>query len=141
MMFFVDTSVVLAFYRAEARSARAQRFLRGLKEPALISNLTEIEVASALGRWVRMEEISDADASRIHAVFESDIEEQCYRRVPLTTGHYRQARSWLLTRKTALRALDALHLACAARLQVPLVTLDASLASAAATFGIAVHRV
>ncbi|MHB8424922.1 MAG: type II toxin-antitoxin system VapC family toxin [Gammaproteobacteria bacterium] len=139
-MFYVDTSVVLAFYRAEAQSDRAQRFLRGLKEPALISNLTEIEVASALGRWVRMEEISDADASRIHAAFESDIEQQYYRRVPLTTAHYRQATLWLLTRRTALRALDALHLACAARLQIQLATFDTSLSSAAATFGIGVHR-
>lgn len=139
-MFYVDTSVVLAFYRAEPESARAQKLLLSLKEPAFISSLTEVEVASALARWVRTGEITDADASRVHAAFQTDIDEGCYRVFPLTAAYYRQAVIWLLARKSPLRTLDALHLACAAKRQLPLATFDKVLLSAAATLGVATHH-
>ncbi|MGH8402591.1 MAG: type II toxin-antitoxin system VapC family toxin [Gammaproteobacteria bacterium] len=139
-MVYADTSVVLSFYRAEPESRRAQKFLGSLKEPACISLLTETEFASALARWVRMRAISDADANRIHAAFQTDIDEGCYHVIPLTTAHYRQATAWLLSRKSPLRVLDALHLACAAKREIPLATFDRTLMSAAAQFGVSLRH-
>lgn len=139
-MVYVDTSVILSFYRPEAQSGRAQTLLNALDEPALISSLTEVEFASALGRWVRTSEVRDADASRIHAAFQTDIEDGCYQRIPLTVAHYRQAVIWLLARKSAIRTLDALHLACAAKRQAPLATFDKVMRSAAGELGVAIHR-
>jgi predicted nucleic acid-binding protein len=139
-MCYVDTSVILAFHRAETASGRAQALLDGLKGPALISSLTEVEFASALARWVRTAEVREADASRLHAAFQSDLDNGCYQVIALTAAHYRQATVWLLARRAALRTLDALHLACAAKRQVPLATFDRSMQSAAAAFGVAVQR-
>lgn len=139
-MCYVDTSVILAFYRAEAESGRAQALLSSLKEPALINTLTEAEFASALARWVRTAEIRDADANRLHVAFQADLDEGCYQVISLTAVHYRQATAWLLARKSSLRVLDALHLACAIRRQVPVATFDKVMQSAAATFGVAIQR-
>jgi predicted nucleic acid-binding protein len=139
-MCYVDTSVVLAFYRAEAESSRAQALLDGLKQPALISSLTEVEFVSALARWVRTAEIHEADANRLHAAFQSDLDNGCYQVIALTSAHYHQAIIWLLARRSALRTLDALHLACAAKRQAPLATFDKTMQSAAVAFGVAVQR-
>lgn len=138
-MVYADTSVVLAYYRSEAASARAQKFFIGLKEPALISSLTEVEVASALARWVRNRDISEADANRIYTAFRSDLDTGCYSMAPLRQAHYRQATTWLLSRKSSLRTLDALHLACAATHQASLASFDKAMRSAAAVFGVIVH--
>lgn len=139
-MIYADTSVILAFYRPEAASVRAQAFFGSLKGPALISSLTEVEFASALARWVRVNEISDADATRIHAAFLSDMDDGCYQIIPLTGAHYHQATAWLLSRKSSLRTLDALHLVCAAKREVPLATFDRSLTSAAVKLGVRLHN-
>ena len=139
-MIYADTSVILAFYRPEAASGRAQAFFGSLKQPALISSLTAVEFASALARWVRVNEISDADATRIYAAFLGDIDDGCYQIIPLVSAHYHQATAWLLSRKSALRTLDALHLACAAKREVPLATFDRSLLSAAARCGVRLHK-
>lgn len=138
-MLYVDTSILLAFYRAEAESDRAQRLLSSLEQPALISSLTEVEFASALARWVRTKDIRDADASRIHAAFQTDVDEGCYQSIPLAISHYRQATVWLLTRKSSIRTLDALHLACAAKRQAALASFDKTMRAAARVFGVAVH--
>ena len=138
-MVYADTSVVLALYRPETSSARAQAFFSNLREPALISSLTETEVASALAKWVRNRDISEADAHRIYAAFRDDMDEGCYSVVPISQTHYRQANTWLLSRKSSLGTLDALHLACAAKHQAPMASFDKSMRSAAAAFGVMVH--
>lgn len=52
--------------------------------------------------------------------------------------HLERAFQWLLARKTALRALDALHLACAEA--ATLVTQDATMRSAAEYHGLRVYE-
>lgn len=138
-MIYADTSVLLAFYRPEAGSKRAQAFFSNLKQPALISSLTEVEFASALARWVRTGEVREADANRIHTAFQADIDGGCYQIMPLAAVHYRQAVVWLLARKSPIRALDALHLACAARHQVAIASFDKLMRAAAIVLGVGVH--
>ena len=138
-MIYADTSVLLAYYRPEAGSKRAQAFFSDLKQPALISSLTEVEFASALARWVRTGEACEADANLIHAAFQADIDGGCYQIMPLAATHYRQAVAWLLARKSPVRALDTLHLACAARHQVAIATFDKLMRTAAMVLGVAVY--
>jgi hypothetical protein len=45
---------LLPYYRQEQASDRVQALLLAQAQPVLISHLTEVEVASALARWVRM---------------------------------------------------------------------------------------
>jgi len=72
----------------------------------------------------------------IQKTFAEDIAFGFYSYHPLTFEDFKQAKDWLLQRKTALRTCDALHLAYAARLDAVLVTADKKLAQAAKEFGI-----
>ena len=129
--YYLDTSALLPYYREEKASQPIQEFLSSLKTPVIISDLTEVEFASALSRWVRMKEITAAQAGLVESGFAEDSRSGLFRRLPLTTKHYRQAKTWISSRKTALRTLDALHLACCFSASAKMVTCDAVLVQAA----------
>lgn len=133
---YFDTSALLPYYREEALSYFVQTLLRTTPSEVFVSDLSEVEVASAIARWRRMSEISEEDALVIQKTFAEDIAFGFYSYHPLTFDDFQQAKDWLLQRKTALRTCDALHLAYAARLDAVLVTADKKLAQAAKEFGI-----
>ncbi len=138
-MLYFDTSAILPYYREEAHSASIERLLRSQVEPVLINDLTRLEFASALARWVRMQEIAEPHAQLLSRAFDEDIGAGRYRITPSTREHTELARQWLLARTTSLRTLDALHLAFAAAGGAVLVTLDADLRAAAAALGIGTY--
>lgn len=140
-MLYFDTCALIPYYRPEARSDAVQTILTSVREPIAISPLGEVEFASVLARLVRMGEIAESHANAIQAALTEDITQGRYRLVEQTTQHYRLARDWLLTRKTGLRTLDALHLATATLAQAELVTADATLADAARQLGVALQWV
>jgi predicted nucleic acid-binding protein len=133
---YLDTSALLPYYREEKNSQVIQGFLSSLNIPAGISDLTELEFASALSRWVRMKELNEAQASLLENAFKEDIRSKLFRRISITTKHYRQALKWLSSRKTALRTLDALHLACSFGVDLEIVSCDKVLASSADVLGV-----
>ncbi len=135
-MLYFDTSALLPYYRQEASSASVQELLSALTEPILISHLTQVEVASALARWVRMGELDEAQANRIEGAMQEDLQAGRLRSQPILPEHFTRASHWLLTRRTALRSLDALHLACAEGLAAHLITEDTALLDAARHFGL-----
>ena len=136
-MFYADTSAVLPFYRSEPASDTIEQLLLAQRQPPVISDLVRVEFASALARWVRMEELDEAQANRIESAFHEDVREGRYRLVALDPGVFARAMHWLLTRRTRLRTLDALHLACAEASEAPLLTLDQALLASAEFFGVA----
>lgn len=138
-MLYFDTSALLPYYRNEPRSNAVETLLLSGKT-VLLSDLTRVEFASALDRWVRMKEIEEAHAQRISRKFDEDIRENRFTRCRNTPEQMDLAQQWLLARTTTLRSLDALHLACAATENATLVTLDDALHSAAGSFGIPVHE-
>ena len=138
-MLYFDTCALIPYYRPEALSDTVQGILTDAAEPVAISPLGEVEFASVLARLVRMGEMAETHASTIQAAFAEDIAQGRYRLIEQTTQHYRLARDWLLSRKTGLRTLDALHLATASLSQSRLVTADATLADAARKLGIPVQ--
>lgn len=138
-MLYFDTSALLPYYRAEAASDAVQSLLQQQTEPTLISDLTTVEVASALARWVRMQELTEPQANRIESALHEDISDGRFQVRALGREHYQRAYHWLLTRKTALRTLDALHLACAEGHEAILVTHDEAMGRAAEFFGLRVH--
>ncbi|QEA40049.1 type II toxin-antitoxin system VapC family toxin [Pistricoccus aurantiacus] len=135
-MLYIDTSALLPYYRQESSSAAVQNLLFAQTQPVLISPLTEVELASALARWVRTKELTEPQANRIESAFQEDIAAGRFEICQLGSRHYQRARHWLLTRKTALRTLDALHMACAETHQATLVTQDEALMKAATYFGL-----
>ncbi len=135
-MVYFDTSAVLPYYRQEHASDRVQALLESQTSPVLISHLTEVEVASALARWVRMGELSEPQANRIESAFHDDVSHGRFTLCSIESAFYRRASHWIGTRKTSLRTLDALHLACAEHHRALLVSEDEALVSAAIFFGI-----
>jgi predicted nucleic acid-binding protein len=137
---YLDTSALLPYYRQEAHSDAIQQLLQRQSSPILISDLTRLEFASALSRWVRMREIEESHAQRLGRALDEDIKARRYTVRHNTDEHIELARHWLLARNTSLRTLDALHLACAAAENATLVTLDDALGFAATQLGIKTHE-
>jgi len=134
-MDYFDTSALLPYYRPEPLSKKVQEILMA-DLPVAISMLVDVEIASALSRLVRMGEFSDQNAAKVQNAFASDVEKGCFHYLALDAAVFQQAQRWLLERKTALRALDALHLACAALAEARFVTADRALAAAAQAHGV-----
>lgn len=140
-MLYFDTSALLPYYRQEKASERVQALLVEQTQPVLISHLTEVEVASALARWVRMGELTEPQANRIESAFHDDVSHGRFVRCAIAVEHYRRAAHWIGMRKTSLRTLDALHLACAEHHGACLISEDDALVSAALFFGLDARRV
>lgn len=134
-MHYIDTSVLVAFYIPEAASRKVQRFFSSLSEAA-ISTLTEVEFYSAVARRVRMNELSKDAALKVISQFRVNIDAGLYQITPVEQRNYIFARDWLLTFSTALKTLDALHLAVALSNDFVLVTADKALAAAAKAFSV-----
>ena len=135
-MTYVDTSVLAAYYCPEPLSGKADRVLERQGSLA-ISWLVEVELVSALARKIRTREMRPADGRRVHALFQSHLEEGIYTRLALDQQHFAKAREWLATFRLRFTALDALHAAVAAIQGHLLLTADAALAKACARLGVA----
>ena len=83
-----------------------------------------------------MEELTEAQANMIENAFLQDIRSNLLITLPLSTMHYRQAERWLSGRKTTLRSLDALHLACSLYQDSMIVTCDRILHHSAIILGV-----
>jgi hypothetical protein len=129
----VDTSVIAAYYCPEALSEKAERKIRASTVP-VISSLVEVELYSAVARKVRERTLSKANATEIQSLFRLHIDSGCYRLLSLEAGHYHVARDWIGKLETALKTLDALHLAICFAENATLLTADAGLARSAQHF-------
>jgi predicted nucleic acid-binding protein len=129
-MFYIDTSVIVAFYSPEPLSEKAEALLMAHLHPA-ISTLTEVEMFSALSRKIREGGLSRKDAGRIGAKFLSHVDGHFYTHLFVEPHHYRLARDWIGIFHTNLKTLDALHLAIAHEEGLTFVTADQKLAASA----------
>ena len=136
-MVYIDTSVIVAYYYPEALSQKAEEFLLSHANPA-ISNLTEVEVFSAISRKTREGGLEKRTARRILAKFMEHVDGRFYMKLWLGPHHFRLARDWMGLFNTGMRSLDALHLAVASTQGCPLVTADRGLAESAEILGLEV---
>lgn len=134
-MIYLDTSVLVAYYCPEPLSRSAERAVRAQAGP-FISDLTEVELLSALSRKTRRREMLKEDAERVAAQFFTHLETNLYRRIALERRHYKLARDLIGRFTISLRTLDALHLSVAASESLQLITADASLARSAKAVGV-----
>ncbi len=135
-LYYLDTSALLPYYREEVVSGKIQDLLISLKPPVIISDLIKVEFASALARWIRMNELSEPQANKLENTFTKDINTGLYLNKSIISVHYMQAERWLISRKTALKTLDALHMACCWDLGAILITCDKTLHQSAEILGI-----
>jgi predicted nucleic acid-binding protein len=129
-MFYLDTSLLVAYYCPEPLSEKAEIFLTG-HSPLAFSTLTELEMFSAVSRKVREKELNRPGARRILAKFLSHLDGRFFASLPVATQHLRLARDWIGQFNTGLRSLDALHLAIASLEGLTMVTADQDLAESA----------
>ena len=121
---YLDTSALLPYYREEESSIQVEHLLHEIQPPVLISELTRVEMASAIARWTRMQEIDETQASLVENTFEQDVQSGLFLIRELSSKHFRQAEKWISARKNALRTLDALHIACCWSWTAKLITRD-----------------
>jgi predicted nucleic acid-binding protein len=127
---YVDTSVLAAYYCPEPLSSAAEAALRGIDTP-VISNLTLVEFSSLIARKRRLKELGARQATEVLHLFRGHTAEGLYRRITLGAEHFIQAQSLIETMTISLRTLDALHLSVAMKENLPILTADRELASAA----------
>lgn len=135
-MIYLDTSVLLALYRDEPLTAAAERLLETEETPPTVSTLVQVEAASVLARWVRTGEMAPEQTRAVEQALAGDLDAGEFRTASMHEACYWQARYWLARQATALRTLDALHLACASHHGLTLVTGDRALVDAAAALAI-----
>jgi len=134
--YYFDTSALLPYYRNESNSPAIQKFLFDIDPPVLISRLTRVEFASAIARWVRMTELNEAEAGLIENAFTNDIKSGLLLAQSLSPTHLNQAEKWISSKRTSLRTLDALHLACSWSSEAEMITCDNILHQSAKQLGI-----
>jgi len=129
-MYYIDTSVLVAYYCPEPLADKAEDFLAKIDRPN-ISSLTEVEFFSALSRKLRNKEIDPKTTRQIAAKFLSHLEGKYYNCLPVADNHYCLARNWISQFTLPLKSLDAIHLAIASCEELIIVTLDHQLYSSA----------
>ncbi len=134
-MAYIDTSILVAYYCPEPLSEKAEQLIREVDPPA-ISQLTNVELCSALAIKVRRKELIEEEGERVLSMFQMHVEEQRYLNLPLKNSHYALAANWIGQFSTGLRTLDALHLALAFSENQQLITADKTLSESADHFGI-----
>jgi predicted nucleic acid-binding protein len=134
-MYYIDTSVLAAYYCPEALSDKAEEIITSAAMP-VISELTRLELFSAISRKVR-EGMPPEDGNRIIRQFEFHLlEQKLYRQLDINEHHYSMAANWIVQFNSSLRTLDGLHLALSCTAHLALLTADIRLAEAARFFGI-----
>ncbi len=136
-MYYIDTSVLVAYYSPEDLSNHAEEFLTTCPQPA-ISSLTELEFYSALARKARAGDLAKGDAERLSAAFLAHLQGSIFTYLSLQDEHFRLACHWLALWNTALRSFDALHLALTATGGMTIVTADQQLARSAEALAVPV---
>jgi predicted nucleic acid-binding protein len=122
-MYYIDTSVLVAYYCPEPLADKAENFLAEIDRPK-ISALTEIELFSALSRKLRNKEIDSKTTRLIAAKFLSHLEGKYFDFLPVTANHYSLASNWISQFTLPLKSLDAIHLAIASCEDLSIVTSD-----------------
>lgn len=135
MSFYLDTSILVALWIAEAGTERAETWLRSVLGDVFVSDLADAEFRAAISRLVRMNALTDMQADELHRNFDrwkNDVAQ------PLETPSVdvRRAAHLVRTPLPKLHAPDAIHLATCARLRLTLVSYDSDLLQIAGREGV-----
>ena len=132
MSLVIDSSITLAWFFEDERTAGADAVLRQVTEDGAVApSLWKLEVANALQMAVKRKRIDEAfrdasiaDLQALVVAIDTQTDHQAW------TSTLRLAERWRLT------LYDAAYLEAAQRLGLPLATLDKELRSAGVALGI-----
>jgi len=134
-MYYLDTSVLAAYYCPEPLSEKVEKLVISADRPC-ISSLSEVELASAISRKIRENNLSPEDGNKIFNQFQTHLKETFFRLISVDDRHYQTAKNWILQFAIPLKTLDALHLTVTAEGDLTLLTSDRQLYISAKYFGI-----
>lgn len=130
---YLDASALVKLLVPEDGSDALNLSLAGLTD-VIVSDLALTEVASALGRRMREQRLTQAEARRLYR--EASKLHAASRAAELTPPVHRLAERLMLSLRVPLRALDALHVATALDAgAATIVTFDPRLGDAALAQG------
>ncbi len=135
-MVYVDTSALVALIVNEAGSAAVAKWYAATKVELVSAACCVPEFASALGIKQRAGQLDSRQAQEAWARFERLVANDL-KLLPVNSAEFHRAAVMTLDAGSALRAGDALHLACAEQADAKsLATLDAVMARNAQRFKI-----
>lgn len=127
-MVYVDTSVLVALIVNEASSAAVEKWYAGTKSELISAAWCVPEFASAMGIKQRTGQLAAEQAREAWERFERLVANDL-KLMPVEPAAFHRAALLVLDAPSALRAGDALHLACAEQARAKSVaTLDAVMA-------------
>lgn len=136
MNLYLDASVLVSLFVAEARSDDAQAGLQG--RALFISDLAAAEFSAAISRRVRMGELHADHAPNLFAAFDAWTATAANRAF-IEGGDMLAAIGLVRRLDLRLRTPDAANLAIAQRLGAAVFTFDKKMAEAASALGLAVQ--
>lgn len=139
MIYYCDTSLLVAALAPETATERAQTWLAAQQTGALaISEWVITEFSSALAIKLRTGQIDLDHRAQIFGLFNRLLAESLVT-VEIAPTAFRMASGFVDQYGLGLRAGDALHLAVAAQHGLTLVTLDLRLLEAGPILGVQTH--
>ena len=130
MDLYLDSSIVVALFVADALSARSERLLEKAPAILVISDFVMAEFASAVARRVRMKLVTPGEARSVFADFDSWAA-RVAARIETMPQDIDEAARILRRLDLNLRAPDAVNIAIAQRVGAQLATFDEGMAAAA----------
>jgi predicted nucleic acid-binding protein len=134
---YLDASVLVPLFVLDSFSERAEALLQQEQARPIVSDFAAAEFASAIGRRVRMSELTKSQGQAAFAALDqwsSSVAE----RVEVSASDIAAAAGFLRRLEFPLRTPDAMHIAAAARSGAVLATFDHDMARAAQALGLTV---
>lgn len=138
MNIYLDASVIVPLFLEDPFTARAETVLRTPGLSPVISDWAVLEVSNVILRRVRMQALSEVEATRILADFDL-WRSRSSLGAEMTATDVTEATLLVRRFDLLLRGPDAVHLAIARRLGGPLATFDERMATAAAALGLSAN--
>lgn len=135
MSLYLDASVLVSMFTADALTARADRYLRAHSPVLVVADFAAAEFASAIARRVRMRELKHNEAQSAFANFDAWLGRGATR-IETNAADIAAAERYLRRLDLTLRTPDALNIATAERLGTELATFDTKMAAAARALGL-----
>ena len=135
MEVYLDTSVIVPLFVADAHVERARRFLLSSEPECLVSDYAIAEFTAVIGRKVRAGDLMVAEADSVLVDLRAWAGTAA-RLVTVEAADLRIATALLSNFALGLRAPDALHIAIARRCGGTLATFDVKMAVSARALGV-----
>jgi predicted nucleic acid-binding protein len=132
VVLYLDTSFLVPLLITDLHTDRAMQALSTWTGPLAVSDLARAEFACVIGRRVRNRDLSHDDGTA--ALVTARLWASTHTQAVIEPGDLAEATAMLTDFALGLRMADAMHLACARRLDATIATFDVAMARCAQAF-------